>query len=87
MNSIPSSASTRIFVSYAREDKKWLDRDYRFNLIPFLIESLKKQNVVFWFDKELKPGDEFRQHIEAEIDQAQILIRQFIEAAQVVTDG
>jgi hypothetical protein len=65
---------TRVFVSYAREDKKWLDRDYRFNLIPFLIESLKKQNVVFWYDKELRPGDEFRQHIEAEIDQAQIAL-------------
>ena len=65
---------TRVFVSYAREDRKWLDRDYRSNLIPFLMESLKRQNVVFWFDKDLKPGDEFRNHIEAEIDQAQIAL-------------
>ena len=65
---------TRVFVSYAREDKKWFDRDYRFNLIPFLIESLKKQNVVFWYDNDLRPGDEFRRHIEAEIDQAQIAL-------------
>jgi hypothetical protein len=74
MNPVAPDELTRVFVSYAREDKKWLDRDYRFNLIPFLIESLKKQNVVFWFDKELRPGDEFRQHIEAEIDQAQIAL-------------
>jgi hypothetical protein len=69
-----SDEFTRVFVSYAREDKKWLDPDYRFNLIPFLMESLKRQNVVFWFDKELKPGDEFRAHIEAEIDQSQIAL-------------
>ena len=68
MNAGAPDETTRVFVSYAREDKKWLDRDYRFNLIPFLTESLKRQNVVFWFDKDLKPGDEFRDHIEAEID-------------------
>jgi hypothetical protein len=65
---------TRVFVSYAREDAKWLDRNYRFNLVPFLMESLKRQNVVFWFDKDLKPGDEFRRYIEAEIDQSQIAL-------------
>lgn len=69
-----SDGVTRVFVSYAREDRKWLDRDYRFNLIPFLMESLKRQNVVFWFDKDLKPGDEFRMNIETEIDQAQIAL-------------
>jgi hypothetical protein len=65
---------TRVFVSYAREDKRWLDRDDRHNLIPFLMESLKRQNVVFWYNKELRPGDEFRSNIEAEIDRAQIAL-------------
>lgn len=74
MNPVAFDELTRVFVSYAREDKKWLDRDYRFNLIPFLMESLKKQNVVFWYDKDLRPGDEFRTNIEAEIDQAQIAL-------------
>jgi len=74
VNAGTSDELTRVFVSYAREDKKWLDLDYRFNLIPFLVESLKRQNVVFWFDKDLRPGDEFRAHIEAEIDQSQIAI-------------
>jgi hypothetical protein len=63
-----------VFVSYAREDKRWLDPEYRFNLVPFLMESLRRHNVVFWFDTELKPGDEFKRNIEAEIDQAQIAI-------------
>ena len=63
-----------VFVSYAREDKRWLDPDYRFNLVPFLMESLRRHNVVFWYDKELKPGDEFKRNIDAEIDLAQIAI-------------
>ncbi len=63
-----------VFVSYAREDKRWLDPDYRFNLVPFLLESLRRHNVVFWFDTELKPGDEYKRNIEAEIEQAQIAL-------------
>ena len=63
-----------VFVSYAREDKQWLDPDHRFNLVPFLVESLRRHNVVFWFDTELKPGDEYKRNIEAEIDQAQIAL-------------
>ncbi|MGA2568943.1 MAG: TIR domain-containing protein [Terracidiphilus sp.] len=63
-----------VFVSYAREDKRWLDPEYRFNLIPFLVESLRRHNVVFWFDTELKPGDEYKRNIDSEIDQARIAI-------------
>jgi hypothetical protein len=64
----------RVFVSYAREDRRWLDRDYRYSLIPFLMDSLRRHNVAFWFDKELKPGDEFRRYIESQIDQSQIAL-------------
>jgi photosystem II stability/assembly factor-like uncharacterized protein len=64
----------RVFVSYAREDRRWLDPDYRFSLIPFLMESLRRHKVAFWFDKELKPGDEFKRHIESQIDQSQIAL-------------
>jgi photosystem II stability/assembly factor-like uncharacterized protein len=64
----------RVFVSYAREDRRWLDPDYRYSLIPFLVDSLRRHNVAFWFDKELKPGDEFRRYIESEIDQSQIAL-------------
>lgn len=65
---------TRIFVSYAREDAKWLDKSNPHNLIPFLMESLRRHNVNFWFDKELKGGDVFEQHIAAEIDNSQIAL-------------
>jgi hypothetical protein len=63
-----------VFVSYAREDKRWLDEEYRYSLIPFLMESLRRHSVTFWFDTELKPGDEFKRHIEAKIDQSQIAL-------------
>jgi hypothetical protein len=64
----------RVFVSYAHEDKRWLDPEDRFHLIPFLVNSLRKQNVVFWSDPELVIADEYRQLIESEIDRAQIAL-------------
>jgi photosystem II stability/assembly factor-like uncharacterized protein len=64
----------RVFVSYAREDRRWLDPDYRFGLIPFLMESLRRHRVVFWFDKELKPGDEFGRLILSQIEESQIAL-------------
>lgn len=78
MNAIDGSESrektVHVFVSYAREDKRWLDPEYRCNLIPFLAESLRRYDVVFWYDTELKPGDVFKRQIESEIDQAQIAL-------------
>jgi len=78
MNAIDGSESrektVHVFVSYAREDKRWLDPEYRCNLIPFLMESLRRYDVVFWYDTELKPGDVFKRQIESEIDQAQIAL-------------
>ena len=92
MNSDADKANTRVFVSYAREDGRWLERDPRYNLIPFLEKSLKRLNAVFWYDKGLIAGDEFRKRIEAEIDRAQIALlivsqhflnSQFIETVEM----
>ncbi len=63
-----------VFVSYAREDRRWLDPENHYNLVPFLAESLRRHNAIFWFDKNLIGGDEFKRHIEAQIDQAQIAL-------------
>jgi TPR repeat protein len=65
---------TRIFVSYAREDAKWLNKDNPHSLIPFLMESLRRHNVTFWFDKNLKGGDVFEQHIAKQIDDSQVAL-------------
>jgi hypothetical protein len=63
-----------VFVSYAREDKRWLDPNDKFKLIPFLSESLRWKDVVFWSDADLRIGDEYKKDIDARIDQSQIVI-------------
>ncbi|HEX4149000.1 MAG TPA: toll/interleukin-1 receptor domain-containing protein, partial [Pirellulales bacterium] len=70
----PNDVTVNVFVSYAREDSRWLDPASRHNLVPFLVDSLRRHKVVFWFDHELKPGDEFRQQIKSKIDQSQIAL-------------
>jgi hypothetical protein len=46
----PREEIVHVFVSYAREDRRWLDPSDPYNLVPFLTESLRRHNVVFWFD-------------------------------------
>ncbi|MEI7900914.1 MAG: toll/interleukin-1 receptor domain-containing protein, partial [bacterium] len=68
-------ATIRIFISYAREDKRWFQRDSQYTLIPYLIESLRKEDVSFWYDAEgLGVGDEFKRRIEEAIDNAHIAL-------------
>lgn len=70
-----SSEPIRVFVSYARNDKKWLDLEFQHALIPFLEQSLKRENAAFWYDIQgLKGGDEWRRIIESEIDRAQVAV-------------
>jgi len=81
-------ASIRVFVSYAREESRFLGRkeenhrwmvneDAPDALIPWLCRSrlLREKGVSFWYDqKDLAPADEFRKRIEEEIDHAHIAI-------------
>jgi hypothetical protein len=73
-SSVVSGEVVRVFVSYAREDKRWLDPAYRYNLVPYLAESLRRLQVTFWFDKQLNGGDEYLPLIKSEIDQSQIAL-------------
>jgi DNA-binding NarL/FixJ family response regulator len=66
-------ATIRIFVSYAREDKRWFQPDDQGGLIPWLEDSLRKHDVVFWHDKDLIPGN-YTSRINEEIDKAQIAL-------------
>ncbi len=51
-------ATIRIFVSYAHEDKRWLEPENDpYVLIPFLQESLRREDVFFWYDKHLIPRE------------------------------
>ena len=67
--------TVRVFVSYARTDAQWFQKESKFNLMPYLMEGMRKQDVVFWYDRGgLVPSDDFRRRIEEEIDQADVSI-------------
>ena len=80
-------APIRIFVSYAREECRFLgykeeeggrwvtEDDSPLALIPWLAKSTRKYDTVFWYDKkDIGASDGFRARIESEIDEAQIAI-------------
>ena len=64
-----------IFVSYSHNNSSWLDRD-KYNLIPFLEDSLKGIHCKFWYDYDLKtfPGAKYEQKIIAEIINSDIVV-------------
>jgi len=64
----------RIFISYARKDRRWFDEDDKHGLIPHLIDCFKKQKVIFWYDKEILPSEVFKPLIQQEINRAHICI-------------
>jgi len=69
-----STETIRVFVSYAREDRGWVDAGCAYQIVPFLADSLRRSSVSFWFDQALHPGDEYKREIDAEIDQSQIAL-------------
>jgi len=73
-----------IFVSYSHRDHRWFVEDSPYDLIPWLRNSLKRDNVRLWYDRSdqggLQPGDEFRREIERQIDGAQIALLLLSEA-------
>ena len=70
-----------IFVSYSHRDSIWLkenddETETDFGLIQFLEKNLKKNNVQFWYDYDLKkrPFVEYKEKIKKEIDRAHLAI-------------
>jgi hypothetical protein len=47
-----------IFISYAKEDEKWLNR-----FKPHLLSLEKDYPVEIWDDKKIKPGEDWRESI------------------------
>jgi hypothetical protein len=69
----------QIFVSYSHVDRRWfVDKDQPYSLIPWLQYVLRRQDVVFWYDRSdetgLQPGDRFREEIEQNIDRSEIAL-------------
>jgi hypothetical protein len=60
-----------VFVCYAREDHRWLESG---SLIPYLQDSLRKQNVEFWFDDKITVSVVYKELIQNRIDEAHIVI-------------
>jgi len=58
----------KVFISYAREDKNWVEK-----LVPYLI-SLKHKDIQFWFDKDIKPGDNWSVEIQNAIETSQVTL-------------
>lgn len=68
------SKMVQIFVSYSHLDRRWIDKEYAYNIILYLARSLARLDVQIWFDHSLIPGDKFKEVIEARIDSADIAI-------------
>ena len=60
----------QIFISYSKKDRNWLEK----HLLPQL-QVLKKYNkILYWYDKQLQTGQEWRPQIQKEIDSSQVFI-------------
>jgi formylglycine-generating enzyme required for sulfatase activity len=73
-----------VFVSYSHLDRRWFDRGYAFNLIPWLENALRRDGVTLWYDRSdeagLQPGDRFEQEITQAIDRADVALLLISEA-------
>ncbi len=72
---INDGPQVRVFVSYSRKDKKWLDdRDFFYDLE----KSVIAKGGILWYDKEreegIKIGDPFEEVIRSEIAKSHIAI-------------
>jgi len=50
----------KIFISYSRKDKIWLEK-----LDPWLKSVVREQKLSFWHDGRIVPGADWREEIES----------------------
>jgi len=62
-------APLRVFISYSRKDKEYLE-----DLKVFLTPLMRDQNMILWDDNTLKPGEEWDKSIRRELMRADIII-------------
>jgi hypothetical protein len=65
----PSPTRTKIFISYSRADKEWLERLKR-HLKPLVREG----RLDCWDDTHIRPGDDWKQEIQNALDTAQVAV-------------
>ena len=60
----------KVFVSYSHQDANYLEKD---SLLGFL-KGLEKDNIEFWTDKRIRPGESWDEVIKANIQSADIAL-------------
>ncbi|CAN2043536.1 Toll-Interleukin receptor domain protein [Candidatus Magnetomoraceae bacterium gMMP-1] len=63
-----SKQKKKIFISYCREDKKWLD------MLLKPLTALKYKGIEFWYDKQIRTGDKWYPEIQEAIESSQVVI-------------
>jgi len=57
----------KVFVSYSRIDKSWLD-----DIMRMLSPAIRNHTLQIWYDRKTKPGEVWRQEIEQAMESARI---------------
>lgn len=65
----PTNAPKKLFISYAREDRAWVDK-----LEKHLTALIRRRKISSWTDSDLRPGDSWDESILQELGQADIVL-------------
>ncbi|CAN2043532.1 Toll-Interleukin receptor domain protein [Candidatus Magnetomoraceae bacterium gMMP-1] len=63
-----SNQKKKIFISYSREDKEWLDK------LLMHLSTLKYEGIQYWYDKEIRTGDDWSPEIQNAIETSQVAV-------------
>ncbi len=63
-----SGQKKKLFISYSREDRSWLDL-----LIPHL-GVLEYKGIQYWFDEKIRPGEDWPPEIQHAIETSQVAV-------------
>jgi hypothetical protein len=78
------SSTKSIFISYAHEDKKWVDE-----LSKFIVPWMKNKRISFWDDSKILPGSKWDEEIKNALDEANVVVilvsKDFLNSEYIAT--